>query len=132
MPEKKQVLVFVLETVFAVCYLLTPCAVIVLGMWSHRRYGPVLDVFVPTAVNVVNGTQVLMLILRAVLCRGAEWFLSLSWLLLLNLALVVLYGIFVLVLNVAQRGSLSRLLLVYQVVTWLWCVILFSQFSRLW
>ena len=120
-------MVSVLETVFAVCHLLTPCAVIVLGMWSHRRYGPVLDVFVPTAVNVVNGTQVLMLILLAVLLRGAEWVPSLSWLLLLNLALVVLYGIFVLVLNVAQRGSLSRLLLVYQVVTWLWCVILFSS-----
>ena len=71
-------MVSVLETVFPVCFLLTPCAVIVLGMWSHTRYGPVLDVFVPTAVNVVNGTQVLMLILLVVLLRGAEWVPSLS------------------------------------------------------
>ena len=68
--------------------------------------------------------QVMLLLLLAVLLSGTEWFPGLSWLGLINLVLVVLYGTFVLVLNVAQRGSLSGLLLVYQVLTWLLCWVL--------
>lgn len=63
-----------LDIVFAICILLSPCAITVFGIWSDRRYGPVLDVFVPTAVNVFNGGQVMLLLLLAVLLSGTEWF----------------------------------------------------------
>ena len=54
-------------SVFLSCVLLTPGAIIVLGIWSCQRHGTVLNVLFPTAVNVFTFGQQMLLKFMAVL-----------------------------------------------------------------